>query len=96
MIADQYEDALCPECGTTFTGSREPGDMDYCMKAERKVRLQPANKNPKSHRVTDNDGPGAFGPEWVGTRFAIKRHRNGSRVPVAFHPKQPHRVGVVV
>lgn len=43
-----YTDALCPGCGVVLTGSREPGDRDYCQDAEREVTLVPANKNPES------------------------------------------------
>lgn len=37
--SNQYEDALCPGCGTILTGSREPGDQDYCWWVEREVTL---------------------------------------------------------
>jgi hypothetical protein len=80
---DQYEDAICPGCGTVLTGSREPGDQEYCQDAERDVTLAPANLNARAHKVSNWDGPWP-GPEWKRVRSAIEDHRDGDRVPVAF------------
>jgi len=37
--ADQYQDAVCPGCGTVLTGSREPGDEDTCGETGEPVTL---------------------------------------------------------
>jgi len=79
---EQYVLAVCPGCGVRLTGSREPGDEDYCQWAERNVILKPANENHRSCRPMNSDAPGPFGPDWIATRLAIKSHRNGDRVPV--------------
>lgn len=82
----EHEDAICPGCGTVLTDSREPGDQDYCVSADRSVILAPANKNPDSHPVRGNDGPQPFCPDYMCTRGAILRRRDGNRVPVEMVP----------
>jgi len=85
---ESYELAVCPGCGTRLKGAREPGDRDYCHEEEREVTLKPANKNHRSHHPYTGDCPkgAAFCSEWMTTRFAVKVHREGNRVPVSFEP----------
>lgn len=80
--ANGYEKAICPPCNTILVGAREPGEMDYCLEAEREVRLQPIHQNPHSAEASHIDEPYDFAPEKTWVRNAIKRHRDGERVPV--------------
>jgi len=40
---EQYEDAVCPGCGTVLSGSREPGDEDTCGETGKTVTLVEAD-----------------------------------------------------
>lgn len=40
---EQYEDSVCPGCGTVLSGSREPGDEDTCVGSGETVTLVEAN-----------------------------------------------------
>jgi len=80
--ANGYEKAICPGCGTILVGSREPGDRDHCVEAERDVTLQPVHKNYNACEPLPWDAPYDFAPQHLHLRGAIKRHREGERVPV--------------
>ena len=82
---ERYERAICPGCGSVLTGSREPGERDYCVDAEREVTLQPAHKNHRSHEVGPADKEDLFEPKHITVKHAIDNHRQGERYPpVAF------------
>lgn len=82
-MTTEYQDAICPGCGSVLTGSREPGDKDYCQEAEREVTLAPANKNVDAHHVMPADGDYSERPSHRAClRGAIRAHRYGTRVAV--------------
>jgi hypothetical protein len=89
---EEYEVAICPGCGSKLTGSREPGERDYCQDAEREVTLQPENKNYRSHSISPADKRDLFEPHHITVKKSIKRYRNGERnPPVAFEHNSPTR-----
>lgn len=38
-MSERYRDAMCPDCGSILTGSREPGDEDRCVETGEEVVL---------------------------------------------------------